>query len=90
MHERCTRWELTNGRMHARQRLDPEVQRYWEGVLESVTKPTARAMLKELDTGRLLGLPVGKRMLTTRDGSISCRNACGLQQACLTQACKPG
>ena len=50
--------------MHARQRVDPEVQRYWEGVLESVTKPTARAMLKELDTSRLLGLPVGTRMPT--------------------------
>lgn len=40
------------------QRVEPEVQRYWEGVLENVTKPTAKRMLETLDPGRLLGLPV--------------------------------
>lgn len=67
--------------MHARQRVDPEVQRYWEGVLESVTKPTARAMLKELDTGRLLGLPVRKRMLTMCACTSTNRSAAAMLKA---------
>lgn len=33
------------------------MQRYWEGVLDKVTKPTAKALVEVLDTSRLMGLP---------------------------------
>jgi len=42
---------------HAQNVSALEAQRYWEGVLERVTKPTAKALIGMLDLTEPLGLP---------------------------------
>lgn len=64
--------------VHTSQRVELEVQRYWEGVLENVTKPTAKVMLAGLDTSRLMGLPVSCRSLATAPCLLDLHGFCAL------------
>lgn len=48
---------VTAGRKSKVETVDPEIQAYWDTVLESVDKPSARKLLEYVDTSAPLGLP---------------------------------
>lgn len=48
---------VTAGKKSKVETVDPEIQAYWDTVLESVDKPSARKLLEYVDTSAPLGLP---------------------------------